>query len=93
MLKLHNKIKNLPILKLVLLSLALVFIVDLFTLPFSQSYIRNFTSDDINRRAQELITISGFIKNILTTGIVSPIIETLIFQTLIIRFVLAWTEI
>lgn len=87
--KLHNKIKKLSILKLILVSISLMCVVQLLTTPFYRLYPIN----DTFSITFKLDTFSNFLRDFFLLGIVSPIIETLIFQALIIRVVLVLTEI
>lgn len=87
MIKLHSKLKNLSTFKLILIALASMYAVQLFITPFYRLYPMNSIYSSIFK----LDTFTDFLRVFWAIGI-HPIVETLIFQTLIIRVVLVLTK-
>ncbi len=89
--KFHNELKNLSTFKLILISIASMFVVQLLITPFYRLYPIN-SADSVVYDMYKLDTFANFLRRLFFTGIIHPIIETLIFQTLIIRVVLILTK-
>ncbi|GEM_PF-3382672 len=90
---LHNKILNLSTFKLILLMFFLLHIAQMIVSPLYKIFPITPTYPKIMAERYNMDSINKLIEVIFRTGVMSPILETLLTQTLVIRIVWGFTRI
>ncbi len=93
LLKLHNRISGLSTFKLIILMFLLIQLVGILVLPLHRLYPIEPVYPKIMVERYDMSTLNNLIGIIYRTGIITPIIETLVAQTFVIKLIWMWTRI
>lgn len=93
LISLHNRILGLSTFKLIILMFLLIRLVGILVSPLYRLYPIEPVYPKVMADMNDISTLNNLISVTFRAGIMTPIVETLIAQTFVIRLIWIWTKI